>query len=129
MKRFLILVFTLMALSVACGGNEKVTEEVIYEDDVLRATNLGITDAGILTVKLENRTDDEITVLPMDSSVDDNMVQFTSGMLASIKGGKSYTQGWALGGKPKEKVEFVLSVFDENMHELMTTDVITINVK
>lgn len=67
------------------------SEYVICDNEYIRATYLGIGNSfGYVTldVKLENKTDGEITVVPLDSSVDDNMVQFVSGIPATMMGHK-----------------------------------------
>jgi hypothetical protein len=109
---------------------ETDTEEtVIYEDDIFKATSLGFSDSfGVwcFVVKLENKTDQEITVYPSDSSVDDEMVTFTSGVPATMRAGKSFTQSWILNGEPQKNIEFVMTAYDENMNELARTDLITV---
>ena len=104
---------------------------VIYDDEILKASYLGISDSfgyTTLVIELENKTDSEITVLPMNSSVDDTMVTFTSGMPATIQGGKRMKQGWLIGSQPQSNVEFSLSICDEHMHEIKKTDVLRIDM-
>ena len=105
---------------------------VVYEDETLKADYLGMSETSgivIMSIRLENKTDSEITVLPMDSSVDGMMVQFTSGSLATIQGGKSFTQSWIIGSVPDESIEFSMSICDKNMNELVQTDILTIEVE
>ena len=107
----------------------KSADKVIVDNEYLKATYMGIEEQfGVVTmvVNLENKTDGEITVLPMDSSVDDKMVQFVSGIPGTMQAGKSFTQGWAIGSVPQKNVEFRLSVFDEEMNELYSSDIIKI---
>lgn len=104
---------------------------VIYDDEILRATYLGISDSfgyTTLVIELENKTDSEITVFPMNSSVDDTMITFTSGMPATMQGGKRMKQGWLIGSQPQSNVEFSLSICDEHMHEIKKTDVLRIDM-
>lgn len=91
---------------VELSGGEKVDieiasdgqgEQIVYEDDVLTATYKGVSDvAGQIGINftLTNNGDSEISVLPMNSSVNDVMAQFTSGTLATIQPGKTFNQVW-----------------------------------
>lgn len=136
MKKILsmLLIIFLMGTLVACDDSEsvseqKVTENVIFENNTLKATYTGISEQGVMLVRLENKTENEITVLPMDSSVDGTMVQFSSGTLATIQGNKIFNQGWIIGSVPKENIEFKMSVLDEQMKEIFITDVIQIDME
>lgn len=105
----------------------EVDEYVICDNEYLRATFLGIGDSfGYITldVKLENKTDGEITVIPMDSSVDDVMVQFLSGLPATMQGHKSMNQAWLIGSEPQNNIEFKLWIVDENWSDLYKTETI-----
>lgn len=150
-----VCMLAIVALFAACGDTTQKTDSdattvpsasesvdnkksnaenssVFYEDKTLKATYKGISEmSGIvmLNVTLENKTDEEITVLPMDSSVDDTMVQFTSGVPATMQGGKKMNQAWIIGTKPKKDVSLSLSICDKDMHELKRTDVLTIDTK
>lgn len=108
--------------------SEESTEQVIYEDEYIKATYLGVADT-IMTVSLENKSDEEITVLPMDSSIDGTMKQFTSGTLATIQPGKTFNQGWILGTVPTKEIEFSMSICGKDMSELVRTDSLKIEVK
>ena len=108
--------------------SEESTEQVIYEDNYIKATYLGISDT-IMSISLENKSDEEITVLPMDSSVDGTMKQFTSGTLATIQPGKTFNQGWILGVTPTNEIEFSMSICGKDMSELVRTDSLKIEVK
>lgn len=114
------------------NSTESNVEQVIYEDDTLKAVYLGVSENSgmqLLNVRLENKTDDEITVLPMDSSVNDTSVQFTSGVLATIQAGKMFNQSWIVGSNQVKTLEFSMSVNDKDMSEIARTELITINVK
>ena len=107
----------------------KSAKKVIVDNEYLKATYMGIEEQfGVVTmvVNLENKTDGEITVLPMDSSVDGTMVPFVSGIPGTMQAGKSFTQGWVIGSVPQKNVEFRLSVLDEEMSELYSSDIIKI---
>nr|DAS09937.1 MAG TPA: hypothetical protein [Caudoviricetes sp.] len=102
---------------------------IIYENEYIRATYLGIGNSfGYVTldIKFENKTDGEITVVPLDSSVDNTMVQFLSGVPATMQGHKSMNQAWLIGNEPQDNIEFKFGILDENWSELAVTDVIRI---
>lgn len=131
----LLCVVLLIGTLVACedSGNtsqeQASIEQVLVDNDFIKATYLGITeeyDQVVLAVRLENKTDKEITVIPIDSSVDDTMVLFASGIPATMQPTKSFNQGWLIGSMPEQKVELKLSVVDENWTEIFRTDVIKI---
>ena len=143
MKRVLIMVL-LMGMIVglsACADSDseesgdKEKAEVIYEDEDIKVTNRGFDkddstgmELAMFLVDIENKTDQEITVLPMDSSVDDTMVQFTSGVPATMQGKKEISQAWGIGKDlPKGKIQLSLSICDSEMSELKKTDIITVN--
>lgn len=156
MKKFvsLVLAFAMLLLLPSCGSSsetgsqekeetpETVTEQVFYEDDILKATfvnvseQAGLNGVGYIGVKFENKSDSEITVLPMDSSVNDTMVMYFSGVPATMQGGKKLNYAWGFyfdkAGitdiSEVEKLEFSLEIVDENMHQLVRTDIITIEV-
>lgn len=138
MIAIIVAMFMMIGLTACEGtgetGLEKQNEEesqVIYEDDILKAVYKGVSETSgvvIMTVELYNKTDGEISVLPMNSSVDGKAVQFTSGTLATIQGGKEFNQGWIVGSMPTENVEFSMSICDENMSELEQTDIITVEI-
>lgn len=147
MKKLFVVIFTLiLVLSlVACSNSSELAhsstlqeetgvneEQIIYEDDTLKATYLGVSETSgvvVMNVQLENKTDSEISVLPMDSSVDGTTVQFTSGTLATIQGGKIFNQGWIIENMPTDNIEFSMSICDENMNELTRTDILTVEIK
>ena len=140
MKKILtfILVGMLALVVPGCGStdlavdtvktSEENSQQIIYENEYVKVTYLGISNT-IMSVSLENKSDEEITVLPMDSSVDGTMKQFTSGTLATIQPGKTFNQGWILGATPANEIEFELSICDENMSEILKTEFLKIEVK
>ena len=99
------------------------------------------TDSSVATVEtsetsetseqqvMENKSNEEITILPMDSSVDGVMKQFTSGVIATIQPGKTFNQGWNLGAIPNKEIEFSMSICGKDMSELVRTDSLKIEVK
>lgn len=116
------------SISDTLNTSSESTEQVIYEDEYIKATYLGISNT-IMSVSLENKSDEEITVLPMDSSVDGTTKQFTSGTLATIQPGKTFNQGWILGATPTNEIKFSMSICGKDMSELARTDSLKINVK
>lgn len=114
---------------VAESSEDKSDEYVICDNEYIKATYLGIGNAfgyTSLDVKLENKTDREITVVPLDSSVDNNMVQFLSSVPTTMQGHKSMNQAWLIGSEPQDNIEFKFGILDENWNELAVTDVIRI---
>lgn len=117
------------------GG--QTVEKVVYDGETFKATYLGITELdsvpGVcyIQMKFENKTDQEITVYPQDSSVNDTMVQYLGGVPATMQGGKNinysmffYLEKAGLSDISEVKtLEFKLTAdFNE------TSDTITINV-
>lgn len=104
---------------------------VIADNDYFKATYQGISESFgfyYMNLKFENKTDGEITVVPMDSSVDDTMVMFATGAPSTMQAHKSYNAAIMIGSnEPKNNIEFKLSVMDENWSELFTTDTIRID--
>ena len=150
----LILAFAMLLLLPSCGSSsetgsrekeetpETVTEQVFYEDDVLKATFVDVIEQeaapgnAFIRVVFENKSDYDISVFPADSSVNDMMVQYFSGTFATMKAGKKLNYAWFFplenanisSAEEVEKLEFSLEIDDENMHQLVKTDTITIEV-
>ena len=104
---------------------------VIADNDYFKATYQGISESFgfyYMNLKFENKTDGEITVVPMESSVDDTMVMFATGVPSTMQAHKSYNAAIMIGSnEPKNNIEFKLSAVDENWSELFTTDTIRID--
>lgn len=104
---------------------------VIADNDYFKATYQGISESFgfyYMNLKFENKTDGEITVVPMDSSVDDTMVMFATGVPSTMQAHKSYNAAIMIGSnEPKNNIEFKLSAMDGNWSELFTTDTIIID--
>ena len=150
----LILAFAMLLLLPACGSSsetgsqekeetpETVTEQVFYEDDILKATFVDVIEQEIapgnayIRVVFENKSDHDISVFPSESSVNDTMVQYFSGTFATMKAGKKLNYAWFFpfenagisSVEEIEKLEFSLEIDDENMHQIVKTDMITIEV-
>lgn len=156
MKKFvsLVLAFAILLLLPSCGASsemgsqekeetpETVTEQVFYEDDILKATFVDVIEQEIapgnayIRVIFENKSDHDISVFPSESSVNDTMVQYFSGTFATMKAGKKLNYAWFFpfenagisSVEEIEKLEFSLEIDDENMHQIVKTDMITIEV-
>lgn len=152
MKKFLLITLVGVLMLTMCGCTEdttssetkkkllqvkqkkETTSKIIYEDKYIKATYRGITENDVITsvsmvVSLENKSDQKLVVLPMDSSVDDTMKQFGSGTLAEIRPGKTFNQAWIVGDKvPEKEVEFSMSICDEDMGELVRTKLLKIEM-
>jgi len=104
---------------------------VIADNNYFKATYQGISESFgfyYMNIKFENKTDGEITVVPMESSVDDTMVMFATGVPSTMQAHKSYNAAIMIGSnEPKNNIEFKLSAMDENWSELFTTDTIRID--
>ena len=148
MKRVVALLIALMILTLLTGCGAEMNEDdetllsnietnaqtpiIIYEDEILVASYLGLSDvAGQIGMSfiLENKSDEEIMVLPLNSSVNDVMVQFVSGMPAIIQPGKTFSQIWMANpqvvgvsdSSEVKEIEFTLNFGDSE------TEIITIN--
>lgn len=104
---------------------------VIADNNYFKATYQGISESFgfyYMNLKFENKTDGEITVVPMESSVDDTMVMFATGVPSTMQAHKSYNAAIMIGSnEPKNNIEFKLSAMDGNWSELFTTDTIRID--
>lgn len=104
---------------------------VIADNNYFKATYQGISESFgfyYMNIKFENKTDGEITIVPMESSVDDTMVMFATGVPSTMQAHKSYNAAIMIGSnEPKNNIEFKLSAMDGNWSELFTTDTIRID--
>ena len=150
MKKLSILVVALMILSLcSCGSSSEPEQaaveqsaQVIYKDEYVEVTFEGASDLpmveGMTAVNLsfQNLSDQEITVLPLDSSVNDSMVQFVSGTPATMQGGKKLVYVMSFNNETAgisdysevKTLEFSLSVNDENFNEVSRSDILNIEV-
>ena len=150
MKKLSILVVALMILSLcSCGSSSEPEQaavessaEVIYKDEYVEVTFEGVSDLplveGMTAVNLsfQNLSDQEITVLPLDSSVNDSMVQFVSGTPATIQGGKKLAYAMSFNDETAgisdysevKTLEFSLSVNDSDFNEISRSDILSIEV-
>lgn len=150
MKKLSILVVALMILGLcSCGSSSEPEQaavessaEVIYKDEYVEATFEGVSDLplveGMTAVNLsfQNLSDQEITVLPLDSSVNDSMVQFVSGTPATMQRGKKLVYVMSFNNETAgisdysevKTLEFSLSVNDADFNEISRSDILSIEV-
>ena len=146
----LVLLFTSLLSLTSCGSSAGVegqdksseAEQVFYEDENLKATFIDVIEQDIMPgyayirVTFENKSDGEITVLPIDYSVNDTIVQYASGMLATMGAGKKLNYAWFFpmtnaginSVDEIETLEFSLEIDDEHMSQLAKSNLITIQV-
>lgn len=150
MKKLSILVVALMILGLcSCGSSSEPEQaaveqsaQVIYKDEYVEVTFEGVSDLpmveGMTAVNLsfQNLSDQEITVLPLDSSVNDSMVQFVSGTPATMQGGKKLAYAMSFNNETAgisdysevKTLEFSLSVNDSDFNEISRSDILSIEV-
>lgn len=150
MKKLSILVVALMILGLcSCGSSSELEQaavessaEVIYKDEYVEVTFEGVSDLplveGMTAVNLsfQNLSDQEITVLPLDSSVNDSMVQFVSGTPATMQRGKKLVYVMSFNNETAgisdysevKTLEFSLSVNDADFNEISRSDILSIEV-
>lgn len=150
MKKLSILVVALMILGLcSCGSSSEPEQaaveqsaQVIYKDEYVEVTFEGVSDLpmveGMTAVNLsfQNLSDQEITVLPLDSSVNDSMVQFVSGTPATMQGGKKLAYAMSFNNETAgisdysevKTLEFSLSVNDADFNEISRSDILSIEV-
>lgn len=150
MKKLSILVVALMILGLcSCGSSSEPEQaavepsaEVIYKDEYVEVTFEGVSDLpvveGMTAVNLsfQNLSDQEITVLPLDSSVNDSMVQFVSGTPATMQGGKKLAYAMSFNNETAgisdysevKTLEFSLSVNDADFNEISRSGILSIEV-
>lgn len=160
MKKLSILMAGLLLLGLcSCGTTAEIQpeptesaeattsaepmEQVIYEDQYVKVVFQGV-DAlhfvdgmSVVNVTLTNLSEQEITVLPMDSFVNDTMVQFTSGAPATMLGGKTMNYVMSFNNQTAgitdyseiTKLGFSVSVNDADFHEVSRSEVLTVEVK
>ena len=113
-----------------------------YEDDFVAGSFVevfeesSVSGTGYIKVSFTNKADQEITVYPVNSSVNDTMVQYLSGTPAKMQAGKSIKQVWFFSYENAgiselediEKLEFSLLIVDENTKTLAETPIVSVKV-
>lgn len=150
MKKYLYLVFSFMLLvlcscAVPSESEQSITEtseQAIYKDQYVEVKFEGVGELpsidgmSAINLALKNLGDEEITVLFMDSSVNGTMVQFVSGVPATMQGGKEIVYTLSFNNEIAgisdyseiDELEFSLSVNDTNFSEISRSELLTVEI-
>lgn len=150
MKKYLYLVFSFMLLglcscTVSSESEQPTTEtsaQTIYKDQYVEVKFEGVGELpsidgmSAINLTLKNLGDEEITVLFMDSSVNGTMVQFVSGVPATMQGGKEIVYTLSFNNETAgisdyseiDELEFSLSVNDTNFAEISRSELLTVEI-
>ena len=150
MKKYLYLVFSFMLLglcscTVSSESELPTTEtsaQTIYKDQYVEVKIEGVGELpsidgmSAINLTLKNLGDEEITVLFMDSSVNGTMVQFVSGVPATMQGGKEIVYTLSFNNETAgisdyseiDELEFSLSVNDANFAEISRSELLTVEI-
>lgn len=150
MKKYLYLVFSFMLLvlcscAVPSESEQSITEtseQAIYKDQYVEVKFEGVGElpsidgVSAINLALKNLGDEEITVLFMDSSVNGTMVQFVSGVPATMQGGKEIVYTLSFNNEIAgisdyseiDELEFSLSVNDTNFSEISRSELLTVEI-
>ena len=150
MKKYLYLVFSFMLLglcscTVSSESEQPTTEtsaQTIYKDQYVEVKFEGVGELpsidgmSAINLTLKNLGDEEITVLFMDSSVNGTMVQFVSGVPATMQGGKEIVYTLSFNNETAgisdyneiDELEFSLSVNDANFAEISRSELLTVEI-
>lgn len=150
MKKYLYLVFSFMLLvlcscAVPSESEQSITEtseQAIYKDQYVEVKFEGVGELpsidgmSAINLALKNLGDEEITVLFMDSSVNGTMVQFVSGVPATMQGGKEIVYTLSFNNEIAgisdyseiDELEFSLSVNDTNFSEISRSELLAVEI-
>ena len=150
MKKYLYLVFSFMLLglcscTVSSESEQPTTEtsaQTNYKDQSVDVKFEGVGELpsidgmSAINLTLKNLGDEEITVLFMDSSVNGTMVQFVSGVPATMQGGKEIVYTLSFNNETAgisdyseiDELEFSLSVNDTNFAEISRSELLTVEI-
>lgn len=117
--------------------------KVVYEDDFVKVSFIEVYEESFISgttyakFELENKSNQEITVLPMDSAVNDTAVMYLSGTPATMQAGKKLNQAWFFTNENAgiqcaddiSTLSFTLQVLDESFGTLAESGTITVTVK
>ena len=119
--------------SIDISDNEKL----VHEDDFIKVWYVNsfeqpeiIADTCYFTLKVENKTDKQITLYPMDASANDNMINLLSGVPLTINPRKigqnafffSYA-AFANNMSEISTIEFKANLMDENTSSIHKADI------
>lgn len=105
----LVIAVAAVAIGGVIGQMGSASEEpveaqalVLAEDEYIRLTytgaepSAGLDGVALVSFRVENLSDQEFTVYPTNSYVNDTAVLLTSGAPATVAPGKSYAYPWSL---------------------------------
>ena len=146
----LFLIFTILFSVSACSDSGAESEDnpeessasvsdtsqVVYEDEYAKVTFVelyevsSVPDTGYIRLIFENKSDQEITIYPKDTAVNDTAVMYASGFPGTMQAGENFNQSWfftfANAGISElsevEKLKFSLWIVDENTETLVETE-------
>lgn len=133
-----IIIFTLCACSsetlVEESKKEQIAEIVLLDDEIIKVSFMKLFEedtvkgTSYLQFKVENKTDNTITVCATDCYVNDTQTQIGSGVPMTIDGGKNSENPFIVFSELDtiEKLEIRLMILDENFSEIETTDSISV---
>ena len=150
MKKYLYFVFSFILLGLcSCAVSSEreqptmeTSAQTIYKDQYVEVKFEGVGELpsidgmSAINLTLKNLGDEEITVLFMDSSVNGTMVQFVSGVPATMQGGKEIAHTLSFNNETAgisdyseiDKLEFSLSVNDENFSKISRSELLTVEI-
>ena len=131
------------AVTVASGENTPTESTegkaaVLIDDDVVKVTFVeifevdGLSGACYLRLRVDNKSDQKISVYLMDAYVNDMAVTMMSGVPMDIMPGKASQNPFFFTGFTKdevEKIEFKVHLYDENMDTIEETDTVEVRLK
>lgn len=118
-------------------------EQILFEDEFVKITFVELTedllihDAGRLTLRAQNKSDQQIIVMPVDAYADGQPIKMGSGTRMIIEAGgsseRSYFFSYAdlniIGVGQIDSFELKLSILDSNEEEIGETEVFVIHLE
>lgn len=115
-------------IATSASSEKAENERIVHEDEYIKVWYVNsfeqpeiLADTCYFTLKVENKTEKEITLLPSNASADDFMINICSGIPLDIKPGKTgintffFTyQGFANSLSDINSIEFDAEFVDEN---------------
>lgn len=126
--------------------SEQQKDQVLYSDDNFKISMAGFEDqwedtdemtSFALYLDIENKSDKKVMVSLVDGYLNDEGVTIMSAAPVEVAPGKKKTGGFVVGyGDTSiksidevKKLEFTVSLFDDDMNEVLNTGNITVNMK
>lgn len=155
MKKLFVLIMSLVMMVMISGctvsdnpptpppETNPVEEQVLWDSDNVKVSFIeifeypGISGSAYLRLKVENNTDETVTVYPQDVYVNDTSTILGSGVPMTLAPGKNsqapfiifYTNIGITSQDEIEKIEFKLSFEDENYDTVVETETLYINIE